>query len=123
MQRRLLYLQLVVVAIIAFLDIYYGLDRMYFWTLWWYDIPMHILGGVWAGLFFAWAALFLDIQPSWRVFVLGAFVVGLGWEALEYFFHMGGNIYMSYPLDTAKDMLDDCIGGALAYWLARITTS
>lgn len=120
MQRRLLYLQLVVVAIVAFFDIYFGLDRMYFWTLWWYDIPMHILGGIWAGLFGAWALLFVDVRPSLRVFLVGALVVGAGWEVFEYVFHMGGNPHMSYPIDTLKDLIDDALGGLIGYFIAKL---
>lgn len=119
MRRRLLYLQLVVVSLIAVLDIHFGLDRMYFWTLWWFDIPLHILGGAWAGLCTAWLAAHLGYRPTLAICLGGAFLIGGSWEIFEYIFHIGGSAFMSYPLDTAKDMADDVIGGAIAYALAR----
>jgi len=114
MRRRLLYAQLIAVALLAFLDIYFGIGKEYFWTVYWWDIPLHILGGLWVGLATAWAFTVFRKRPTFIVCLCGAVAVGVAWEIFEYVTGTGGSIFMSYPMDTAKDILDDCIGGATA---------
>lgn len=119
MQRRLLYLQLLIVAIIGFLDIYLGIGKEYFLTVWWWDIILHILGGLWVGLATAWALVSLDKHVHLLLCVAAALTIGIAWEVFEYAAHMGGSIFMSYPLDTTKDILDDSLGGILAWSFVR----
>ena len=115
MRLRILAMALVVVALVAFLDIYLGIDKGYFWTIWWWDILEHMLGGVALGLAGAWAMLGMGKRPTLAVCLGAAFVVGIMWEIFEYVvFGTGAGIFMSYPLDTLKDVLDDCIGGFTA---------
>lgn len=117
MQRRLLFAQVVILVAIAVLDIYFGLDKQYFWTVSWWDVLLHILGGIWAGLFGAWLGTILGIRVTLIRCMVFAFAIGTVWEVFEYVAGMGGSVFMSYQLDTAKDLLDDTIGGALAYYL------
>ena len=117
MFRKLLLSQLLTVALVAFLDIYLGLNGSYFSKIWWFDIPLHILGGVWAGLWVATAGEFFSIRLSiWHI-VLSVLLIGIGWEVFEYVFDMKGSAFMSYPVDTAKDLIADCIGGVIAVFI------
>lgn len=119
MRQRLLILQLIVLVLVAVLDIHFGIGEMYFWRIWWWDILMHMLGGLWVGLVFAYAATYTPYRVSVIHCIIAAFAVGAGWEVFEYVFHMGGSVFMSYPLDTAKDLFDDAVGGALAGLVVR----
>ncbi len=51
--------------------------------------------------------------------ILIALVVGVAWEIFEYIFDIGGSNFMSYQLDTVKDLFDDMIGGAIAGYIAK----
>ena len=112
-------MQAVVVAIIGVLDIYFGVGQSYFWTIWWWDILLHVLGGIWAGLLGAWVAGFFGIRITLMRCILFALAIGVGWEIFEYVNGLDGSIFMSYTADTVKDMSDDILGGALAYYLVR----
>ncbi len=112
-------MQLVVVAGIGVLDIYFGIEQDYFLTIWWWDILLHVLGGVWAGLFGAWAAGFFGIRITLARCALYALAIGAGWELFEYAAGLGGSIFMSYTADVIKDLFDDTLGGALAYYFVR----
>ena len=119
LRRKLLFLQAAVVFLTVFLY-HLGIEQRLFWSLWWYDIPMHILGGTWAALCIAWIASWWGKRLSVAQFVLAAFVIGAGWEVFEKVLGIAGSPFMSYPVDTVKDLIDDCIGGAIAYVLSRI---
>lgn len=80
---------------------------------------MHILGGLWVGLATAWLLGFLGFRLSFVQIVLASFVVGVSWEMFEYVLDIGGSAFMSYQLDSIKDVFDDIVGGALAGWIVR----
>jgi ABC-type multidrug transport system fused ATPase/permease subunit len=99
-------------------------------SLWWSDIPMHILGGMWVALIFKY--LFLEknntsvkINGFWANLILClGFVVLIGvlWEFYEFF--VDSILFAQYQqtlADTMKDLLDDMIGGAIvsAYYLIK----
>ncbi len=106
-------------SIIGVLDIYFGVGQSYFWTIWWWDILLHVLGGVWAGLFGAWVAGFFGIRATFIQCILFALVIGVGWEIFEYINGLGDSVFMSYTADTIKDLFDDTLGGAFAYYLVQ----
>jgi hypothetical protein len=101
----------------------YAAAHGYFQTYWWLDIVMHTLGGMWAGYIGAWFAVMMKEKPRLRYFVLGALVLGACVEVLEYFTDFGRNPFMSYPVDTTKDMVVDILGGLFAGYLFRRNNS
>lgn len=116
--RKLLFAQACVLAITVAL-FFLGTREHFFLTIFWYDIPMHILGGLWAALAGGWLLSFLGSRANlWQCIAI-AFVVGVAWEIFEYALGIGGSVFMSYPIDTAKDLFDDCIGGAIAAYVIR----
>lgn len=119
MQRRILFTQAVVVSIIGVLDIYFGIEQDYFRTIWWWDILLHVLGGVWAGLLGAWVAGFFGFRVTLVRCILFALSIGVGWEVFEYAADLEHSIFMSYSTDIIKDVFDDMLGGALAYYLVQ----
>lgn len=102
-------LLMVVVALYAI-----GLYWYLFWRIWWYDMPMHFLGGLWVGLFAGWALQYFRILVRRDILIfLAAFVVGIGWEVFEYSVGLTkGEI--GFVFDTAHDLLNDVAGGLFA---------
>lgn len=105
--------------IIAVATVYFHNIGLHGWYIqyWWYDIFMHILGGLAIGLLWISIATLFDItiKRKWLI-VLFTLIVGLAWEYFEIHFNLTG-----YPVgtklyyeDTALDILDDIIGGFLA---------
>jgi hypothetical protein len=97
-----------------------GLDGLYR-TVWWYDIFMHILGGLAVGLLVC--ALINSLRLSWTTRTRLAFsviavvlAVGLAWEVFEVYHHLTGYPVGStlYYKDTILDLIDDMIGAVLA---------
>ena len=104
-------------------------------ALWWYDVMMHGLGGLWVGLFFlAWhkSTPFLPSDTLRQVIRLLGLVlfVGLMWEMFEagFDYTIGPQIGFS-PLwgdprqgalfDSAEDLVLDMAGGILAYMIIK----
>lgn len=98
-----------------------------YWTLWWYDIILHFLGGVFLGLLVLWLRFFsgyFGTPPfisgfSTLLLVLSAaFFIGLGWEVFE---RMLGNTWSveGYYLDTATDIVFDVTGALASFYLFK----
>lgn len=118
--RKLLYAQAATLIVLAPLHLYFGMQLRFFWKISWWDIPLHILGGMWAGFFCMWVARYFYRRLTLTHVILGAFLIGVGWEVFEYVLGIGGSPFMSYPVDTAKDLFDDIVGGFLAGVIASL---
>ncbi len=116
----LLYAQLVVLALLGVLDIWLGIYQGVYFTIWWWDIPAHFLGGVWVGLFAAWFLQKRDRRFTIARCALAALAIGIGWEIFEYCFDLGGSDFMGYWADTLKDLSMDAAGGAIAAAVALL---
>jgi hypothetical protein len=93
-----------------------GMREFLFWRLWWYDIPAHFMGGLVIALVLG---CLIRGRISLSKAIVLALVVGIGWEVFERYFGLGGNVFMSYALDTTKDMLMDGVGGMAGYFAVR----
>jgi hypothetical protein len=99
----------------------YGYEHYFFVRLWWWDVPMHLMGGVVAGFIAATGAITVfKKDPMPMHYILGALLLGGLVELVEYFTGFGRSPFMSYPIDTAKDLIMDGVGGFVAAWSARI---
>ena len=95
----------------------------------WYDIMMHILGGMGIALSVIaflplfkrfWMAIIKKPVRNSRRFVVGIVIfVGIVWELFEIYFNI-----TSYPLwtkmyylDTLKDLVDDTIGALVVVYV------
>ena len=102
---------------ITFLN-YVGIKFYLYWTLKWYDIPVHILFGAWAAYFVLWLVYlskylkFYVSQNSETVFsivIISVLIIGTLWEIYE--FKLGlTNTSLVDRIDNVKDILDDLIG-------------
>ena len=109
-------LTLTLVAHILGLNIFYATVPVY-------DIFMHILGGLGIGFFlYALGQSLYQNKITKNQIIVGVFLVGVVWEIFEIIYNIAGYPFWTkaYYLDTAKDLLDDVIGGAVAcYCLPR----
>lgn len=92
-----------------------------YWLFWWFDIFMHLFGGVVVALtLYALSDLTRQI-PAWLLdggpFMLAVIAVAMGWELFELW--AGVPMYGVYALDTSLDILMGTIGGAVGWYLGR----
>jgi hypothetical protein len=99
-------------------------DKFYwYFSIWYFDMLMHLLGGFWLGLIVIWFFNFQDISGRLILqIILSVLFLGAGWEFFEFIFNnfIAQNSFNS--LDTISDIFFDLSGGALAilYFLQRI---
>jgi len=88
-----------------------------YWSLWWFDAILHVLGGVVIGL--TWV-FFIRRFPqtiqknSFIWFLVFAGFVGIGWEVFEYVKDLT-HAKEGYWLDTVQDVIADYAGAIWAY--------
>ena len=83
-------------------------------SLWWYDMPMHFLGGVcvfYVGVIVALPFLpRLGLKRFMALSVTLGLAMGLGWEAFEYYLYAHGGVILFIPLDSISDVCFDLAG-------------
>lgn len=107
---------LILVAILNYIaEVFY-----FHWTLWWYDLGLHFLGGFCAGTAFMYFAYKLQILSFEKIkaivfaFIF-VFLVGFAWEVFEIWIgHTSFSDGISYVRDTVSDLIIDCCGGFFA---------
>lgn len=115
----------ILVYLILLISIAHFIATKLYWysSIWWFDMPMHFLGGFWIGL--ACIYLFPPKDSSTTSILKILFLllfVGVGWEVFELLFN---NYVAQNPfntLDTISDIFFDLSGGAFAilYFFKRI---
>ena len=111
---------LILIVILHFLSLYFN----WYWTYKWFDIPMHILGGLWVALTALWIFCYYGrvnsiINYKSKTFLtvfITILVIGISWEIFEL---LGKITFLNDPgywADTTKDMINDFIGGIVAYF-------
>ena len=98
-----------------------GLNSEFYWLYWWYDIPMHIFGGVVVALVYAWLQTAFPKIPqlSWKNILMVIITIGVLWEIWELL--VGDTAFSDngYALDTIKDLVDDVIGACVVYFVIK----
>ena len=97
----------------------------FYWTLWWFDIMMHFLGGIIGGFITIWFLFDSDIfythVPSGKETALLAFAVVLMvavlWEVFEYKAGLTGS-EPRYISDVFSDLAFGTLGATLAGMVA-----
>ena len=96
-----------------------------FFYIWWLDIPMHILGGLWIALFALasyYGSLAIKEKEYSQLFVTIFAVamtlsIGLFWEIYEFGVdHAVGDTEVGLA-DALMDLTNDLVGALLAAWL------
>lgn len=95
-----------------------AVERFLYWRFWWYDIMMHLLGGVVIGGIAAWMQLRLFPAASSRTTVITVLasivVVGVGWEIFEYLIDPTYAEQANIVFDTVLDLIMDMLGALAA---------
>lgn len=116
----LLYVSFAMVVVLA--TLHFIAEAFYFyWTIWWFDNLMHLLGGLSVGLVIVWllfnTGLFSETRLSNLKFVFLVVVlvllVGIVWEIFEYLNDITQS-FEGYTLDTSLDLFFDTLGAILA---------
>ena len=96
-----------------------------YWTVLWFDIPMHFMGGALMALitlFIIYDSKFFNfsVKKPIVVFVVAlgiTIIIGLSWELWE--LYMGfTNIYED-QVDTAADLINDILGASAVYLYSK----
>ena len=81
-------------------------------SIWFFDMPMHFLGGLWVGLFFIYLFWFKPLSSNLFIeIMMGVLFIGVSWEIFEFIFtnHIGQAPFNT--LDTISDICFDLAGG------------
>lgn len=112
-RHKLLKLLVLLMVFIFVLDL---LGRTFYWyyTIWYFDLITHLLGGFWVGLFFLYFFLRTSGNAPIVKVLLATLFIGIVWEIFEYIVYqrIGGIPFSS--LDTMLDLVVDMAGGGMA---------
>lgn len=126
MDSKKIFQQLASLVIAIFILNFLANKFYWYYSIWWFDMPMHFVGGFWLGMVFFWFfkvrrlnlsvnLTFLTRLVAWVLFI------GVAWELFEYFFinYMAQNNFDL--IDTSSDLFFDLFGGitAVAFLLKR----
>ncbi len=114
-----------VISLIFFilaLDVIASKFHWYF-TIWWFDMPMHFLGGIWVGLALLWyfPLKSLFFKEVFKI-IFGVLIVAIFWEIFEI---LVDKVIAQNPfnaLDTLSDIFFGMAGGVVSifYFFRRI---
>lgn len=100
--------------------------ELYWYSLiWYFDMIMHFLGGLWVGLFFFYVFSYIESVPKFLILafevLIATLVIGLLWELYEYVL----NVISLTPwdiIDTSSDVFFDLFGSfvSIFYFLKII---
>lgn len=122
MRKEILFTILTGSILIAFFHVI-ALQFYFYWTVGWYDIPMHIAGGALIGLSGLWIVFLSGFTFTSKnsfcatvsVALVSTLVVGILWEIFEVKAGLTSHSFTD-KIDTAKDIIDDIIGSLLSVW-------
>lgn len=82
--RKKLAIRIVSLILFIFILMLLTLKFHWFYSIWWFDMPMHILGGFWLGLIFIWLLKPKEFSFSFILKItLGFLFVAFLWEMFE----------------------------------------
>ncbi len=116
MDRKRLLKRLVALIVFIFIINFIAGALYWYYSIWWFDMPMHFLGGFWLGLGYIWLFWPEDIASFaviWKL-IAAVLTIGILWEIYE----IGvNNLIARNPfnaLDTISDLFFDLAGGTVA---------
>ncbi len=123
MERNKLLKRVVVLVFFIFFINYLATAFYWYTSVWWFDMPMHFLGGFWIGLVCIWFFSSKEISlPVLAKIILLVLIIGVGWELFEILVNSFLAKNSFNILDTLSDIFFDLAGGtaALLYFLRKI---
>lgn len=123
MDRKKLSTYLAFLILFIFAINYVAMKFYWYSAIWYFDMPMHFLGGFWLGLALIWFFSVREFSPkSILKIILGALLIGILWELFEILIDKSIAQNPFNILDTISDMCFDLAGGGLSiiYFFKRI---
>lgn len=121
MTRKSLFIQLTFLLYIILALHISALYFFWYWSIWWFDILMHILGGVWVSGMTLWWYLFSynkgEKRSSYAMYLIpftSVLIIGVLWEFFEFGLDTFITIQNNDVVDTLSDIGSDISGGFLA---------
>ncbi len=106
--KKKILVRIVSLIVTIFILNYLALKFHWYFSIWWFDMPMHILGGFWVGLCFIWYLKPKDLSFNNIIkIILGFLVIGLLWEIFEI---SVDKIIMQNPFNVLDTISDICFG-------------
>jgi hypothetical protein len=106
--RKKLGVRIVSLILFIFILILITLKLHWFFTIWWFDMPVHFLGGFWVGLVFIWFLKPGDLSFSTVAkIILGFLLIGLSWEIFEI---LVDKAIAQNPFNVLDTLSDICFG-------------
>jgi len=115
MDRKKLFKRLSLLVVSIFLANFLAMQFHWYSSMWYFDILMHFLGGLWVGLFVFWLLKIKDISfSSVSKILFGVLIIGALWEIFEI---VVNNLIAKNTFnvtDTVTDLIMDMIGGVVS---------
>jgi hypothetical protein len=123
MYKKIVFLVSFVTLCVVASSNYLGIKYNLYWIYKWFDIPVHMLGGLWVSLFYLYLCerynhIFhnLNFNNLFKNLLLALLVVTISWEIFELVI---GSVHLDdgfvYWSDTISDIINGFIGGILGY--------
>lgn len=126
MNRKKLLIRITSLVFFIFILNFLAMKFHWYFSIWYFDMPMHILGSFWLGLSFIWFFQIKDLSFL-NIFkiILGVLLIGLFWEFFEISVDKVITEKSLNVLDSFSDLSFDLVGGliSLLYFKNRIMKS
>jgi hypothetical protein len=125
MDRKKLFNTLAILIVAIFLI--NALANKFYWysSIWYFDMIMHFLGGLWVGIlaFYFFSPQTISFRLILKILMM-VFMVGVGWEIFEVLVDKVVFLNSFSIIDTVSDIIFDIIGGiaAIFYYMKKIMT-
>lgn len=106
------------VAILVGIGQEVAIEHSLYFSVWWFDIVMHFLGGLWIALIALWfykafAGEDAESGKGYFVALVTVVVVGILWEVMEIWAGLTWT-HGDYKIDTVIDLIMDVVGAIFA---------
>ena len=128
MNKMTLPILIVVLGTLVALLHSYALQHFLYWHLWWLDIVMHFLGGLFVALIGLWIVRRFNLYE--RIgsrnllivdVVLFVFIISVLWESFEFVFEVTLLDGAQYAIDTVIDFLMGIIGAIAGFYITHVS--
>jgi hypothetical protein len=123
MDSEKLLMRLISLILLIFLLNFLAMKFYWYLSIWYFDMPMHFLGGIWLGLASIYFFPLKDnsLKSIFKIFFI-VLLVGVGWEVFEI---LVNKFTVQDPfnfLDTVSDICFDLAGGlfAIFYFIKKV---
>jgi hypothetical protein len=121
-EGKKIFTRVALVIFLIFLLNFVGSRFYWYYSIWYFDIIMHILGGLWVGLAVIWIFSKSKVAFSIRniaLFFVGVLIVGIFWEIFEILVNetIARNPFNFF--DTISDIFCDLTGAGLALLFSK----